>query len=184
MKTTVIAPPDGEPVALSAAKDFLRIGHDGEDTLVASLIASARARLEAELDIALVTRTVLLELDAWPAALTQRGVLLKPGPVTALAEVSVVDPAGVREVITPRFMLSGGRLCLRPWSFLPAVAPGGSVDVQFETGFGVATSVPDDLQLAVKMLAAQGYRLRDGGDEDALPGEIDELLAPYKGVRL
>lgn len=187
MKTTVIVPPEGEPVALSAVKDYLRIGHEGEDALVGSLIGSARARLEAELDMALVARALNLRLDAWPAQLAARGLLLRPGPVTALVDVVSFDDEGAGEVVTPRFILSGGRLRLRPWSFLPAVFPGGHVDIVFETGFGAAGSIPDDLQLAVKMLAAIGYRLRDGGresDEDALPADIDELLAPYRGVRL
>jgi len=187
MKTTVIVPPDGEPVSLSAVKEFLRIGHEGEDALVTSLIASARARLEAELGVALVTRTVQLTLDAWPQALTKPGLRLEPGPVTSLLEVMTVLSDSARESVTPRFILKCGRLCVRPWSFVPAIDPGGHVEVRFETGYGEPGAVPDDLVLAVKMLTAQGYHVRDGGrdsDEDALPSEIDELLAPYRGVRL
>ena len=187
MKTTVLTPPDGEPVSLSAVKDYLRIGHEGEDALVASLIGSARARLEAELGVALITRTLQLELDRWPVALTRRGLRLEPGPVRDLLGVESVTENGAREVMTSRFVMSGGRLGLRPWSFLPAIEAGGHIEVRFETGYGAADTLPDDLVLAVKMLAAQGYHLRDGGrdsDEDALPGEIDELLAPYRGVRL
>lgn len=187
MKTTVLTPPDGEPVSPSAVKDYLRIGHEGEDALVTSLIGAARARLEAELGVALMTRTVQLILDKWPAALMRRGVQLEPGPVRNLISVASLSSDGAREDMSLRFVLSGGRLCLRPWSFLPAIETGGHVEIVFETGFGAAENLPDDLVLAVKMLAAQGYRLRDGGresDQDALPLEIDELLAPYKGVRL
>ncbi len=187
MKATVLTPPDGEPVSLSAVKDYLRIGHEGEDALVASLIGSARARLEAELGIALVTRTLLVTLDKWPSALMKRGVRLEPGPVRELVSVDSVGGDGAREDVTSRFVLSGGRLCLRPWSFLPAIEAGGHIEVSFVTGYGLAGSLPADLVLAVKMLAAQGYLLRDGGAdsaEDALPTEINDLLAPYKGVRL
>lgn len=187
MKTTVIAPPDGEPVSLSAVKDFLRIGHAGEDALVGGLIASARARLEAELGLALVARAVQLTLNAWPRALTKRGLRLEPGPVSSLLDVVSVSASGDREIITSRFVIRGGRLCLRPWGFVPVIEVGGHVEVTFETGYGAPDTVPEDLVLAVKMLAAQGYHVRDGGresDEDALPSEIDELLAPYRGVRL
>lgn len=187
MKTTVIVPPDGEPVSLSAVKDYLRIGHEGEDALVTSLIGSARARLEAELGVALVTRTVRLELETWPGTLMRRGLRLEPGPVRGLLDVVSVAADGARESVISRFHLSGGRLCLRPWSFVPAIEAGGHVEVTFETGYGAVDALPDDLVLGVKMLAAQGYYLRDGGresDEDALPADIDELLAPYRGVRL
>lgn len=187
MKTTVIIPADGEPVPLSAVKEYLRIGHDGEDDLIISLIASARARLEAELQRALVTRTVKVEYSGWPTGLARAGLKLVPGPVSALVDVTVIDAAGGSQSMTSRFTLSDSVLCIKPWSFVPAVDPGGRVEVTFETGYGAPGSVPDDLVLAVKMLAAHGYHVRGGGrggDEDALPGEIDELLVPYKGVRL
>lgn len=187
MKTTVITPADGEPVSLSAVKAYLRIGHDGEDDLLNSLIASARARLEAELQRALVIRTLKVKYSGWPAGLAKAGLKLVPGPVSALLEVLVVDGAGASEAITSRFVLRDGVLCVKLWSFVPAIEAGGHIEVSFETGYGAPGSVPDDLVLAVKMLAAHGYHVRGGGrdsNEDALPGNVDDLLVPYKGVRL
>ena len=184
MKTTVIVPPDGEPVSLSAVKDYLRIGHEGEDALVVDLIASARARLEAELDLALVRRTVRVVHSGWPAGLAGRGVIVRPTPLQALKAVRIVAGAEVTDV-TGRFVLDRGRLCRKPWTDLPVLPAGGRIEVEFEAGFGDMDAVPDDLQLAVKLLAAQGYKLRNGdGDEDVFPQEVDDLLAPYKGVRL
>ena len=121
METTVLVPPDGEPVSLAAVKEYLRIGHDGEDSLIASLIGSARARLEVELGAALVTRTVKIAFESWPRAVTRTGIRLEPGPVRDVLDVVSVSPNGARETITSRFVLSGGRLCVRPWSFIPAI---------------------------------------------------------------
>ena len=184
MKTSVLTPPDGEPVSLSAVKDYLRIGHDGEDALVADLISSARARLETELDMALVRRTLRVEYSGWPSGLAGRGIVLRPGPLHELISVRTVH-GDMAEDVTEGFMLSDGRLCRKPWTGLSVLPAGAVVEVVFEAGFEDAGAVPDDLKLAVKLLAAQGYRLRNGdGDDEAFPHEVDDLLTPYQGVRL
>ncbi len=184
MKTSVLTPPDGEPVSLSAVKDYLRIGHEGEDALVADLIASARARLEVELDMALIGRTLRLEFAGWPSGLAGRGVVVRPTPLGELLAVRIVSGETVTDV-TEGFMFSGGWFCRKPWSGLPILPAGGRIEIDFEAGFGDEGAVPDDLKLAVKLLAAQGYKLRNGeGDEDGFPREVDDLLTPYQGVRL
>jgi uncharacterized phiE125 gp8 family phage protein len=94
---------------------------------------------------------------------------------------------GRRQVLKSGFTLKGNRLCLHPWTVRPEIEPGGYIEIIFQAGYGSPNTIPDDLVLAVKMLVAQGYHLRNGGAEsaeDALPTEIDDLLSPYKGVRL
>ena len=52
---TVITPPAGAALSLAAAKEYLRIGHDGEDGLVAALISP----------LLIVTCVGLLVLSFW-----------------------------------------------------------------------------------------------------------------------
>lgn len=69
MTLTVITPPNGEALSLDAAKDYLRIGTDGEDALVKALIAAARARLSDVAGPGIVRR---LEPGPVEQALTMR----------------------------------------------------------------------------------------------------------------
>ena len=66
MIVTTLAPPAAEPVGLAETKEYLRIGGDGEDGLVGSLIAGARARIEALASVAMITRSLRVTMDWWP----------------------------------------------------------------------------------------------------------------------
>ena len=182
-----VAPPSGEPVTLAAVKAYLRLGHSGEDGLAADLLASARAQIEMEAGLALVTRTLRLTLKDWPATLKGRGVQLRPGPVTALVAVRTVDALGVAADETNRFMLDNGRLCLRAWSFALPVPKDGHIEIDFDTGFGPPSAVPEDLQFAVKLLASHAHQRRDGSFDssaDGMPEDVMQILSTYRQVRL
>lgn len=178
---TVITPPAGEALSLGAAKEYLRIGHEGEDALVADLIASARARLEAETGFALIGRTVRRSFGRWPAGVMRAGARLRPGPASALVSVELVDEGGAAQLMTARFRLSGGRLRLKPFVALPAIPPGGRADVTFVTGYGAAADVPEDLVQALRALVLAAYR-REAGE--AVPAALVAVLAARRERRL
>lgn len=186
MKTTVVTPADGEPVSLSDAKDYLRIGHAGEDGLVAELIAGARARIEQAAGVAIVSRTLLTTLDCWPRKMAACGLRLRPGPVQALVAVRTVGPTGGD--VTTRFRLRGGVLCLRPFHQLPPVDVDGQIEIEFQTGFGATDEIPADLVMAVKLTSAYAFQRREAGgreeDAEGLPAEVQRLLRPYREPRI
>ncbi len=158
---TVVTPPDGEALSLDAAKEFLRIGHEGEDALVADLISAATARLEAALGLSLVSR-VHERLDfVWPHGVTRGGMKLARGPVAALASVEVIAPSGERTLVTERFELRGECMRLKPFMALPYIMQGGGVAVIYEAGFGSAADVPADLTQALKEMVVDGYARTD-----------------------
>ena len=171
---TVITPPAGEPVSLDAAKEFLRLGTDAEDGLVARLIASARAQIEAASGLALVSRTLRRTWTRWPRGIVAGGVRLRPGPAGALVSVARFDAAGAQEDVSARFAIGGGKLRLRAGMALPGIAQGGRVEVVFLAGFGAPSEVPEDLQHAVKLHVQAAY-LR--GSERPLSGVPEEVQA-------
>ncbi|MDJ0920556.1 MAG: head-tail connector protein [Henriciella sp.] len=187
---TVITPPEGEPVSLSQAKDYLRVAHDGEDDLINDLVKRATARVEQASTLALVDRRLKLCWSEWPLGLTGRGARLSPGPVKALAAVRIVDDQDIATDQTARFHLTCGRLCLRPWSIAPGAPSGGHIEIEFDTGFGTAEAVPKDLQGAVLRLVGYGYASRTPGtfdfpsEEGRLPPDVQGILTARRELRL
>lgn len=182
MTLTVLTPPDEEPVSLSKAKSYLRIGHDGEDELVTSLIAGARAALETQTGLCLVRRTLRWSFAVWPRDLVPRsGVRLRVGPVSEL--VSVRSRAVEMETdLTSRVVLDGQRLCLRQGSWLPVMEAGARVEVDFVAGFGGAADVPEDLSLALLVMVDGAYRR--GSNDVVVPDAAETLIASRREVRL
>lgn len=178
---TVIAPPAEAALSLAEAKEYLRIGHDGEDGLVSRLISAAQARLEAASGLALVTQTLKRGWACWPRDVTRGGVRLVPGPATALAAVELVDADGNADLVSGRFRTEAGRLSLRPFTVLPAIPIGGRVDVTFVAGYGAAADVSDDLVQALKRLVLVAYQRTDGAD---LPEDVAAIVNAHTEARL
>ncbi len=183
MTLTTLAAPAGGPVPLADARDFLRVGHGGEDGLVSSLLAAAVARVEAETGLALITRTLRLTLPDWPRLFETRGLRLRPAPVASLIEARVNGGEDGPEDVTARLRLVAGLLCPRRWAHLPPVPDDGAIEVDFTAGFGGPDAAPEDLKLAVKLVLAAAYAARDGRVFD-LPEEAARIIGTYREARI
>lgn len=117
MSGTVLIAPLAEPLALAEAKDYLRIAYDGEDGLVAGLIAAARTRIEELAGVAMISRTLRVTLDRWPRdVLAKRGVRPPVRPADELIAVKVYDDSGEVDTVTDRFVLGLGRSAQLVWA--------------------------------------------------------------------
>lgn len=190
MNITTLAGPAVEPVGLAEAKAYLRIGHDGEDALVSGLVATARSRIEAASGLALIQRTLKVVIDRWPAAMTEtRELRLPVRPAVSLTSVEVMDRQGDASDVTDRFTLEAGRGARLIWSngTLPwPETPTQGVEIVYVAGFGdAAEDVAEALRLAVKRLTAHAYLTRDPETiAGPIPGDVMELLSPWRRVRL
>jgi len=194
MTLKLVTPPAAEPVTLSDAKAFLRVGHDAEDGLIMQLIASARQRVEAETGRALISRTYSETLDAWdvPGRIAANGRqfrLLMP-PLLSVSSVTTYDANGAGTVWDAAnyfvdIASDPGRIAVRSGGFpRPGRAIAG-IEILFAAGYGASTDdVPEALREAVMRLTADAYLNRDGQAERPLPLAVQSLLAPYRRVRL
>lgn len=190
MIVTTLAAPAAEPLGLAEAKEYLRIGGDGEDGLVQSLIAGARARIEQLAGVAMIARTLRVTMDWWPrGAIEKRTVVMPVRPADELVAVRVFNGAGDAQTVTDRFTLARGRSARLVWTSGSFPWPGqryNGIEIDYSAGFG---DEPDDvaeaLRLAVKRLVAHAYHARDPETlRGPLPEDVAGLISPWRRVRL
>jgi uncharacterized phiE125 gp8 family phage protein len=91
MPAVLIEPPSSEPLSLLEAKNYLRVEHSADDTLIGAMITAARMQVESRTRRALMTQTWRLVLDRWPSS----GTIASPAsPLREVIAARVRDQAG------------------------------------------------------------------------------------------
>lgn len=184
MPSIQTSPPATEPVSLAEAKAHLRITHNDDDAYITTLIKTARASIEAQTGLGLISQGWSVFLDDWP----DNGVIELPlAPVLDIADIkvygdddtfAVIDPAHYYEdkVSRPaRIILRGSR----SW-----VAPGrvaNGIEILLTIGF---ISVPEPLREAILQLVGHWHETRGDETVDEKPLGFGQLIQPYRELRL
>ena len=164
---TELLPPPAEPVTLDEAKQFLRIDHDAEDGFIRTLIQSARERLEAYLNSAMITRLFRVSV---PAAVEVR---LPRWPVI------MVDAVRADDAPTSQFHAD-----LRKRPSTVSVFATEWIEIDFTAGYGeTPDDVPAPLRQALLLLVAHAYERREDPPV-SMPLMVDALTLPYRVVGL
>ena len=91
MSSILLTPPAVEPVTLAEAKAYLRVEHDDDDDVIASLIAAARSHIEAQTRRALITQTWQIRRDSWPG---DGRIRVVPAPLGEVLAARTYDTEG------------------------------------------------------------------------------------------
>ncbi|MBX9934434.1 MAG: hypothetical protein K2Y56_23455 [Methylobacterium sp.] len=178
-----------EPVSVQEMRAFLRLdsGDPGaEDPLLAGLVASARAVVEAATRRVLAPGRYRILLDAWPVG----GWLPLPlSPLVAIRQAALVDADGAVTELAAGLLRLGPDPIEAPGLLVtngvPALKEQG-VLIEVEAGHGGdGPPLPMPLAQAIRLLAAQAFEHR--GDEpgpEALPPMVAALIAPWRRLRL
>ncbi|MBD3786221.1 MAG: hypothetical protein IE922_04510 [Sphingomonadales bacterium] len=178
---------------LAEFRDHLRLGTGfadvgAEDAALEAYLRAAMAAIEGRTAKVLIARDFTLSLEAWRDDQSQP---LPVAPVSAVAEVRLIDRAGAVEVVDParwRLVRDMGRPRLEAMGgCLPAIATGGTAEIAFTAGFGPAwADLPVDLAQAVLLLAAQYYETRSelAASGDAMPFGVMALIERWRTVRV
>lgn len=187
MSLQLIIPPSIEPVTLADAKLYLKVDTTDDDSLIADLIGTARARAEWHTQRALNTQSWILWLDCWPPC----GVIEIPLPplqsVSSITVYALDDGATVLDPATYQVdaASSPARLTLKSTVSQPInLRAINAIAVAFTAGYGdAAEDVPGGFRSAILALIAFSYEHR-GEAPAELPLDVLALLAPFRVIHL
>lgn len=187
MPASLLTPPATEPLSLAEAKAFLRIAHDDDDAVIASLISAARGQVEALARRALITQVWRVALDAWP---TDGRIVPRIGPLRDVIAARVFDAAGnALAVDVGRFLVSPQVDAIHApnWSLPVPGRDRAGIELDIEIGFGSAADVPELLRQAVRALLGHWYENRGLiaiGGHAPMPAGIATMIASYRTLSL
>lgn len=193
MTIEYLSPRGDEPIPLADAKAWLRVDHAFEDSLIASLLESARAGIEHATGQALVTRhireTLVAPLPPPGRHVAGGGVRLAFAPLLSLVAIELVAPDGSVEALP----VAGFRLDAEAGIVFsptlgppfPAEDPGPGASVRIEARFGYQSPslIPAPLREAILRLTAAAFESRGARPPDSA-SLVGDLIAPWRRIRL
>lgn len=161
-----------EPVSLAEAKLYCRIDGTEEDALITSLVKMARQKCESYIGKCIIRKTVTITSFSFPYQFQ-----IPYAPIEAVSDVlkvATIDTEGNERSLN--YLINIG---LYPKLRIIDNHYSEQFIVQYKAGF---TNVPEDINLAIKMLVNTMYERReDFSDLNAIeqPIGVKALLQPY-----
>jgi len=163
--------PAAEPVSSTEAKAHLRVDHTDDDTLIGTLIITARRFCEEYLNQSLITQTWYNYLnDFYDGAIyyVYRGpfLMINKGPVQSITSIKYYDADDVEQTLSTDYYHTD--LSSQPARIEVSETPEtydklNAVTIEFVAGYGDAADVPEHIKHA--MLLYIGHLYENRGDE-------------------
>ena len=180
----LLTAPTAEPVDLAAAKQHMSVEISDDDTMITNFITAARLWCEHFTRRAFVTQTWTLKLDKFP---TEFRVLLPP--LQSVTSIQYIDVDGATQTLaTSEYTVDSdsepGRIVEafeKAWPSTRDVI--NAVTLTFVAGYGNASTVPEEVKLAIKMLVGHWYENRESFALMApreVPMATEHLLWPLR----
>lgn len=182
--------PAQEPVSVDSLKEHLRVTFDDDDRYIFNLIRQARRSVEIQINRALITQTLEITRDNFPAG---RVILLERSPVQSVSDIKYQDNTDTEQTLSSdEYQVDTkskpGRVILKDGYSWPTTSNNANnVTITYDAGYGDdPEDVPADLQLGIMQLAAHWYEVRHpvdvrpGAGAILIPKTVDYLIQPYK----
>jgi len=172
--TTTVAP-SATIVTLQAAKDYLRVDYSEDDTLIQSLIDTARIRLEQYASVAMTARTLKV------VAYVDEFIELPYAPINTISLVEYWDGEDWVAMTVGDYRVLGDT-----YKKVYFTSPLMSV-FRFTYTCGYATT-PESMKTALLKMVGDLYEYRESSVESSKPSAnlttAYELMKPYKRVSI
>lgn len=172
--TTTVAP-SATIVTLQAAKDYLRVDYSEDDTLIQSLIDTARIRLEQYASVAMTPRTLKV------VAYVDEFIELPYAPINTISLVEYWDGAAWVTIEVGNYRVLGDTY-KKVYFTSPIMS-----EFRFTYTCGYATT-PESMKTALLKMVGDLYEYRESSVESSKPSAnlttAYELMKPYKRVSI
>lgn len=172
---TTLVEPASEPITLAQAKNYLKVDFDEDDSLITSLIISARIRLEKYAGVAMSARTLQV------VAYVDEFIELPYAPLNNITLVEYWDGSGWVAMGLGDYYILG-----TTYKKIYMVA-NNRMEYRFTYTCGY-TSIPQPMITALYKLIADLYDYRESSVEDSQPNNnitsAYELIKPYKRISI
>lgn len=182
MAWKVTTAPATEVWTLSEVKNYLKVDTSADDTLITTLLQSAREVAERYLNQALITQTITEKLDR----LNSPVIYLSVSPVISVTSFQYADSQNTTQTFNSSNYIvdtfeKPARLSLAYGKTWPTLYGNiNDVTITYTAGYGsTAASVPMQIRQAILMMIADSYDNREDYVKK-LPTASEYLLDQYR----
>ena len=180
----LITQPAEEPVTLAEFKSHAKIEDDFSDDILPGFIVAARKAIEKHTKRSLITQTWSLPLDAWPEVFNGERHRIVNLPHRPIQSVDSVEVDGTAITASANWVLRQADLIVATSVITPGEDVSDGVVIEYTAGYGAAADVPEDLKLAIKMLAlhyftGRGATSPQGIYHQVIPLGVESILHSY-----
>ena len=176
------------PVTLDDMKEHLRVVHTDDDRYIQTLLLAATKWAEDFQNRIYVTRTMTDYLDNWET-------IIRPiySPLVSVTTIKYYDTDGVQQTLSNTLYrvdtnTEPGRITEAydtSWPDIRLIT--NTIEIEYLTGYGTASKVPDDVKAAIKLIVGHLYEHREVVSEvklEMVPFSAKELLWTDRLVKL